>query len=122
MTPDTLKLYHSPLMTESRVAAVATTDAKSKPRMFLGLTMGLLAAAIGALYSVYATYGLARGLKPADMTFLRTGVAGLLTLPVLVYYLRFDAKVLTGQWRRWLAVAVLALINSGIMDLGYSLL
>jgi len=24
--------------------------------MFLGLTMGLLAAAIGALYSVYATY------------------------------------------------------------------
>ena len=108
MTPDTLKLYHSPLMTESRVAAVATTDAKSKPRMFLGLTMGLLAAAIGALYSVYATYGLARGLKPADMTFLRTGVAGLLTLPVLLYHLRIDAEVLKGQWRRWLAVAVLA--------------
>ena len=43
--------------------------------------MGLLAAAIGALYSVYATYGLARGLKPADMTFLRMGVAGLATLP-----------------------------------------
>jgi len=39
------------------------------------------------------------------MTFLRTSVAGLLTLPVLVYYLRFDAKVLTGQWRRWLVVA-----------------
>ena len=80
----------------------------SKPMAFLGLTMGLLAAAIGALYSVYATYGLARGLEPADMTFLRTGVAGLLTLPVLVYYLRVDAKVLTGQWRRWLAVALLA--------------
>ena len=64
--------------------------------------MGLLAAAIGALYSVYATYGLARGLKSADMTPLRTSVAGILTLPVLVYYLRFDAKVLTGQWRRWL--------------------
>jgi drug/metabolite transporter (DMT)-like permease len=42
------------------------------------------------------------------MTLLRTGVAGILTLPVLVYYLRFDAKVLTGQWRRWLAVALLA--------------
>jgi hypothetical protein len=53
--------------------------------------MGLLAAAIGALYSVYATYGLARGLKSADMTFLRTSVAGILTLPVLVYYLRFIA-------------------------------
>ncbi len=70
--------------------------------------MGLLAAAIGALYSVYATYGLARGLKSADMTFLRTGVAAVLTLPVLVYYLRFDAKVLTRQWRHWLAVALLA--------------
>jgi uncharacterized membrane protein (DUF485 family) len=36
------------------------------------------------------------------MTLLRTSVAWILTLPVLVYYLRFDAKVLTGQWRRWL--------------------
>src|SRR4029077_5922420 len=89
---------------------VATPDpsANAKPRTLLGLTMGLLAAAIGALYSVYATYGLARGLKSADMTLLRTSVAGILTLPVLVYYLRFDAKVLTGQWRRWLAVALLA--------------
>ena len=66
--------------------------------------MGLLAAAIGAVYSVYATYGLARGLKSADMTFLRTSVAGILTLPVLFYYLRFQAKVLTGQWRRWPAM------------------
>src|SRR5258705_6647200 len=98
------------LTTESSVAAVATADpnAKSKPRMFLGLTMGLLAAAIGALYSVYATYGLARGLKPADMTFLRVGVAGLAMLPVLLYHLSIDAEVLTAQWRRWLAVAVLA--------------
>jgi drug/metabolite transporter (DMT)-like permease len=70
--------------------------------------MGLLAAAIGALYSVYATYGLARGLKSADMTRLRTSVAGIFTLPVLVYCLRFGAKVLTGQWCRWLAVALLA--------------
>ena len=61
------------LTAESPAAAVTTTDpqAKSKPRIFLGVTMGLLAAAIGALYSVYATYGLARGLKSADMTFLR---------------------------------------------------
>lgn len=70
--------------------------------------MGLLAAAIGALYAVYATYGLAHGLKSADMTFLRTSVAGILTLPVFVYYLRFEAEALTGQWRRWLAVALLA--------------
>jgi hypothetical protein len=86
--------------TESPAAAVAATDpnAQSKPRIFLGLTMGLLAAAIGALYSVYATYGLARGLTSADMTLLRAGVAGILTFPVLVYYLRFDAKVLTGMY------------------------
>jgi drug/metabolite transporter (DMT)-like permease len=98
------------LRTDSHGAAVATPDpsANSKPRTLLGLTMGLLAAAIGALYSVYATYGLARGLKPADMTFLRTSVAGILTLPVLVYYLRLGAEALTGQWRRWLAVALLA--------------
>jgi drug/metabolite transporter (DMT)-like permease len=98
------------LPTDSQVAAVATTDsnANSKPRMLLGLMMGLLAAVIGALYSVYATYGLARGLKSADMTFLRTSVTGILTLPVLVYYLRFDAEALTGQWSRWLAVALLA--------------
>jgi drug/metabolite transporter (DMT)-like permease len=69
--------------------------------MLLGLTMGLLAAVIGALYSVYATYGLARDLKSADMTFLRTSVAGIVTLPVLVYYLRFEVEALTGQWRRW---------------------
>jgi drug/metabolite transporter (DMT)-like permease len=36
------------------------------------------------------------------------GVAGILMLPVLGYSLSFDAKALTGQWRRWLAVAVLA--------------
>jgi hypothetical protein len=46
---------------DSYVAAVATTNpgASSKPRMLLGSTMGLLAAVIGSLYSVYATYGLA---------------------------------------------------------------
>ena len=98
------------LADDPHVAAVATAgpNANSKPRTLLGLTMGLLAAAIGALYAVYATYGLARGLKSADMTFLRTSVAGILTLPVFVYYLRFEAEALTGQWRRWLAVALLA--------------
>jgi drug/metabolite transporter (DMT)-like permease len=98
------------LADDPHVAAEATAgpNANSKPRTLLGLTMGLLAAAIGALYAVYATYGLARGLKSADMTFLRTSVAGILTLPVFVYYLRFEAEALTGQWRRWLAVALLA--------------
>jgi drug/metabolite transporter (DMT)-like permease len=98
------------LRTDSHLGTVTTTDpnANSKPRMLLGSTMGLMAAVIGALYSVYATYGLARGLTSADMTFLRTSVAGILTLPVLVYYSRFDAQALTGQWRRWLAVALLS--------------
>jgi drug/metabolite transporter (DMT)-like permease len=96
--------------TESPVAAVAATDPNpnAKPGIFLGLTMGLLAAAIGALYLVYATYGLARGLKSEDITFLRTSVAGIFMLPVFVYYLCFNVKALTAQWRLWLAVAFLA--------------
>src|SRR3979490_2230856 len=98
------------LTTESPVAVVATTDpnAKSKPRIFLGLTMGLLLAATVPISSIYNPYGLPRGLTSADMTALRRGVAAILTLPVLVYYVRFDAEALTGQWRRWLAVALLA--------------
>jgi len=56
--------------------------------------MGLLAAAIGArCIRSMQTYGLARaGLKPADMTFLRMGVAGLAMLPVLLYQLRIGRR------------------------------
>jgi hypothetical protein len=48
-----------------------------------GIAVGLVAASIGALYTVFARWGVAQGLAAQDMTVLRFGVAGLLTLPVL---------------------------------------
>jgi drug/metabolite transporter (DMT)-like permease len=73
-----------------------------------GLLMGLVAASIGALYTVFARWGIARGMDAADMTLLRFGVAGLVTLPVLGLALKRDARGLLARWRSWLAVALLA--------------
>jgi drug/metabolite transporter (DMT)-like permease len=73
-----------------------------------GLLLGLLAASIGALYTVFARWGIARGMDAADMTLLRFGVAGLVTLPVLGLALKRDARGLLARWRSWLAVALLA--------------
>ncbi|MEO6747679.1 MAG: DMT family transporter [Caldimonas sp.] len=73
-----------------------------------GIGVGLVAASIGALYSVFARWGLGHGLHSADMTFLRFAVAGILMLPVLAWLLRRDARALLAQWRAWLAVSVLA--------------
>lgn len=73
-----------------------------------GLLTGLVAASIGALYTVFARWGIARGMDAADMTLLRFGVAGLVTLPVLGLALKRDARGLLVRWRSWLAVALLA--------------
>jgi hypothetical protein len=69
-----------------------------------GLLTGLVAASIGALYTVFARWGIARGMDAADMTLLRFGVAGLVTLPVLGLALKRDARGLLVRWRscwRW---------------------
>jgi drug/metabolite transporter (DMT)-like permease len=55
-----------------------------------------------------ARWGISRGMDSADMTFLRFGVAGMVTLPVLALALRRDARAVSTRWRSWLAVAVLA--------------
>lgn len=73
-----------------------------------GLLVGLIAASIGALYTVFARWGIARGMDSSDMTFLRFGVAGVVTLPVLGLALKRDAQGLLARWRSWLAVALLA--------------
>jgi drug/metabolite transporter (DMT)-like permease len=73
-----------------------------------GLLVGLVAASIGALYTVMARWGISRGMDSADMTFLRFGVAGMVTLPVLALALWRDARALFSRWRSWLAVAFLA--------------
>ena len=73
-----------------------------------GVLVGLCAASIGALYTVFARYGIAHGLTPWDLTFLRFAVAGLITLPVLVWLLRTELSVMRAHWGRWAAVALLA--------------
>jgi len=73
-----------------------------------GLLMGLAAASIGALYTVFARWGIARGMDAADMTLVRFGVAGVVTLPVLALAMKRDAAGLLARWRSWLAVALLA--------------
>jgi drug/metabolite transporter (DMT)-like permease len=73
-----------------------------------GLPVGLVAASIGALYTVFARWGISRRMDSSDMTFLRFGVAGVVTLPVLALALWRDARALFSRWRSWLAVAFLA--------------
>lgn len=70
--------------------------------------MGLVAASIGALYTVFARWGIARGMDSSDMTFLRFGVAGVVTLPVLGLALWRDAAGFITRWRSWLLVSILA--------------
>ncbi len=78
------------------------------PRLLRGLGVGLVAASIGALYTVFARWGIGHGMDSSDMTFLRFAVAGIVTLPVLALALRRDAGAFLSRWRAWLAVSLLA--------------
>lgn len=90
----------------------------SVPRFAAGVAVGLAAASIGALYTVYARWGIAHGLQASDLTALRFGVAGLLMLPWLLWVLQRDAAVLRRQWPLWLAVAALAGTPFGLLMFG----
>jgi drug/metabolite transporter (DMT)-like permease len=93
------------------IAAAISMAPPAKPMespLARGLLAGLIAASIGALYTVFARWGIAQGMDSSDMTFLRFGVAGVVTLPVLALALRRDAQGLLTRWRSWLAVALLA--------------
>lgn len=83
-----------------------------------GITVGLIAASIGALYTVFARWGIAHGLTSPDLTVLRFGVAGLLMLPVLVLACRRDLAQFTSRWRVWLLVALLAGTPFGLLMFG----
>jgi drug/metabolite transporter (DMT)-like permease len=87
-------------------------------RLLTGLAVGLLAASIGALYTVFARWGIGHGLQSPDLTALRFGVAGGVTLPVLVLAWRRDRKVFAARWRVWLAVALLAGTPFGLLMFG----
>jgi drug/metabolite transporter (DMT)-like permease len=88
------------------------------PRLALGIAVGLLAASIGALYTVFARWGITHGLHAPDLTVLRFGVAGLVTLPVLLWAWRRDAAQFTQRWRLWAAVALLAGTPFGLLMFG----
>ena len=90
------------------VAIPPNLDAIPRGQLVAGIAVGLVAASIGALYTVYARYGIAHGLSSSDITFIRFSVAGIVTLPLLLYYLRTDATAIAARWRVWLAVVLLA--------------
>lgn len=88
------------------------------PRLLVGVAVGLLAASIGALYTVFARWGIAHGLQSPDLTVLRFGVAGVLTLPVLVLAWRRDAAQFSTRWRVWALLALLAGTPFGLLMFG----
>jgi drug/metabolite transporter (DMT)-like permease len=96
----------------------ANSHASDHTRLLAGVAVGLLAASIGALYTVFARWGIAHGLQSTDLTVLRFGVAGVLTLPVLWLAWRRDAAQFTNRWRVWAAVAMLAGTPFGLLMFG----
>jgi drug/metabolite transporter (DMT)-like permease len=87
-------------------------------RVLAGIATGLLAASIGALYTVFARWGITHGLQSPDLTVLRFGIAGVLTLPVLLLAWRRDAADLLARWRAWILVALLAGAPFGLLMFG----
>lgn len=87
-------------------------------RLAQGIAVGLVAASIGALYTVMARWGITKGLHPTDLTAIRFGVAGVLMLPVLALAWRRDPTQLTARWRIWLLVALLAGTPFGLLMFG----
>jgi drug/metabolite transporter (DMT)-like permease len=84
----------------------------------LGLLVGLCAASIGAIYTVFARYGIQHGMTPWDLTFLRFAVAGLLTLPIFFTVKPAQWANMQIQWRIWLAIALLAGPLFGLLMFG----
>ena len=105
-------------MTTAAPALALPVAAGDPPRLLVGIAVGLLAASIGALYTVFARWGIAHGLQSPDLTVLRFGVAGVLTLPVLWLAWRRDAAQFTARWRVWVAVALLAGTPFGLLMFG----
>lgn len=97
---------------------MAATEAPAPRHLALGLAVGLLAASIGALYTVFARWGIAQGMSSPDLTVLRFGTAGLVTLPVLVWSLWRDLDAMLARWRIWLLIAMLAGTPFGLLMFG----
>lgn len=113
-TPALAGLVSPPAAPPASAAAASTAS----PRLAAGIAVGLVAASIGALYTVFARWGITHGLASPDLTVLRFGVAGLITLPVLAFAWRRDRAGLLGHWRAWLAVSLLAGTPFGLLMFG----
>lgn len=87
-------------------------------RLAGGLAIGLAAASIGALYVVFARWGIQHGATSTDLTALRFGVSGLVLLPYLLHRLQIDRTVLTEKWKVWLAISALAGAPFGLLMFG----
>lgn len=98
--------------------SIPLTGQAEHSQLAQGIAVGLLAASIGALYTVFARWGIARGLSSPDLTVLRFGVAGIMMLPVLVLACRRDMAQFTGRWRVWVSVALLAGTPFGLLMFG----
>ncbi len=95
--------------------SAGTAEAKG---LALGICVGLLAASIGALYTVYARWGITRGLSSPDLTALRFGVAGIATLPLLLQAMVKHREILLEKWRVWLGISLLAGTPFGLLMFG----
>jgi drug/metabolite transporter (DMT)-like permease len=84
----------------------------------VGIAVGLSAASIGALYTVFARLGIREGLSPWDLTFLRFSVAGLVMLPLLLRWFRTQPGAFIAKRTAWLGAALLAGPLFGILMFG----
>jgi drug/metabolite transporter (DMT)-like permease len=101
-------------MSANSISPPLATQSERK-QLVKGLFVGLVAASIGALYTVFARWGIARGLSSPDLTVLRFGVAGILMLPVFFIACLRDLSQFTSRWRIWLLVALLAGTPFGLL-------
>jgi drug/metabolite transporter (DMT)-like permease len=105
-------------MTTANPALALPVASSPNQRLLAGVAVGLLAASIGALYTVFARWGIAHGLQSTDLTVLRFGVAGVLTFPFLWLAWRRDAAQFHSRWRVWALVALLAGTPFGLLMFG----
>jgi drug/metabolite transporter (DMT)-like permease len=105
-------------MSTNNPALTIMPENEDLKRLATGIGVGLLAAGIGALYTVYARWGIAHGLHSPDLTALRFGVAGIVTLPILFIAWQRNRQTLIEKWKIWAAVSFLAGTPFGLLMFG----
>jgi drug/metabolite transporter (DMT)-like permease len=109
---------HERFSMTTSTSTTAQTSHHERKQFAKGIAVGLIAASIGALYTVFARWGMAHGLSSPDLTVLRFGVAGILMLPVFALACRRDMAQFTSRWRVWVLVALLAGTPFGLLMFG----